>query len=399
MILKHHMTTKNLENGRSMVEMQGTLAIIGVLSIGGIVGYSYGMDKYRANQTINDVMLMGVDMITQLSQNRGIPTLSEWGTKTTAGYDFTVIPNPEDETQYGIQITGVPSSICKVVGDGLKQTVAVYVGNEDYTTNTETDPCDESDSNTMEFYFDTGIVETDGCKNDSDCGDGRYCDMDTGICFRGTAPEGAHGPCTTTNECCTAGYNPYHKHGSDCSTDTIANGMCYYGTCIAKGCTYDENKCTGKAEYCASPDDSCEEAFPNGKTGTCVEADFSKLDVAGKTYYVSHNTISWWDADAGCKALGSDGLVGVSDLVTGWAGKDDSSRHKFTALGAALQSHLGIDYYVWTSDDYDSCYAFVVSLRNGIIYYNLRTKHYANTFAVCRQGLFVRLLKRTLFFR
>ena len=43
-----------------MVEMLGVLAIIEVLSIGGIVGYSYGMDKYRANQNINDIMLMGV---------------------------------------------------------------------------------------------------------------------------------------------------------------------------------------------------------------------------------------------------------------------------------------------------------------------------------------------------
>ena len=148
------MQNNKLDSGRSMVEMLGTLAIIGVLSVGGIAGYSYGMDKYKANQTINDVMLMGVDMITQLSQNRGTPTLSaDWGTKTTAGYDFTVIPNPEDETQYGIQITGVPSSICKMVGDGLKQTVVVYVGNEDYNSDTETDPCDESDKNTMEFYF------------------------------------------------------------------------------------------------------------------------------------------------------------------------------------------------------------------------------------------------------
>ena len=176
---------KNYESGRSMVEMLGTLAIIGVLSIGGIAGYSYGMDKYRANQTMNDIMLMGVDIITQLSQNRGIPTLSEWGTKTTAGYDFTVIPNPEDETQYGIQITGVSSSICKQVGDGLKQTVAVYVGNEDYTTDTETDPCDESDSNTMEFYFEPIETAFGECKTDANCGEGRYCDKDTGICFRG----------------------------------------------------------------------------------------------------------------------------------------------------------------------------------------------------------------------
>ena len=174
---------KYFENGRSMTEMLGTLAIIGVLSVGAIGGYSYGMDKHKANQTINDIMLMGVDMITQTSQKRGVPTLTEWGTKTTAGYNFTVTSNPDNNTQYGIQITGIPSRICKMVGDGLQETVAVYVGNEDYSSGTETDPCDESDNNTMEFYFDTGIVESDGCKTDSDCGDGRYCDM--GLCFNG----------------------------------------------------------------------------------------------------------------------------------------------------------------------------------------------------------------------
>ena len=41
---------KKLESGRSMVEMLGVLAIIGVLSIGGIAGYTLSMRKHRANQ-------------------------------------------------------------------------------------------------------------------------------------------------------------------------------------------------------------------------------------------------------------------------------------------------------------------------------------------------------------
>ena len=43
------MTFKHFEAGRSMVEMLGVLAVVGVLSIGGIMGYSYGMNRYRAN--------------------------------------------------------------------------------------------------------------------------------------------------------------------------------------------------------------------------------------------------------------------------------------------------------------------------------------------------------------
>ena len=40
---------KKLESGRSMVEMLGVLAIIGVLSVGGIAGYSLSMRRHRAN--------------------------------------------------------------------------------------------------------------------------------------------------------------------------------------------------------------------------------------------------------------------------------------------------------------------------------------------------------------
>ena len=39
--------------GRSMVEMLGVLAIIGVLSVGGIAGYRIAMEKYKINEVIN----------------------------------------------------------------------------------------------------------------------------------------------------------------------------------------------------------------------------------------------------------------------------------------------------------------------------------------------------------
>ena len=41
------------QNGRSMIEMLGVLAIIGVLSVGGIAGYSKAMFKYRTNRTMD----------------------------------------------------------------------------------------------------------------------------------------------------------------------------------------------------------------------------------------------------------------------------------------------------------------------------------------------------------
>ena len=43
------MFNKKSQSGRSMVEMLGVLAIIGVLSIGGIAGYTLSMRRHRAN--------------------------------------------------------------------------------------------------------------------------------------------------------------------------------------------------------------------------------------------------------------------------------------------------------------------------------------------------------------
>ena len=40
--------------GRSMIEMLGVLAIIGVLSVGGIAGYSKAMEKYKINKAVED---------------------------------------------------------------------------------------------------------------------------------------------------------------------------------------------------------------------------------------------------------------------------------------------------------------------------------------------------------
>ena len=58
------------ENGRSMVEMLGVLAIIGVLSVGGIAGYSKAMNKYKINKT-NDQLSMLIANIRTLFSSQG----------------------------------------------------------------------------------------------------------------------------------------------------------------------------------------------------------------------------------------------------------------------------------------------------------------------------------------
>ena len=84
------------QQGRSMVEMLGVLAIIGVLSLGGIAGYRWGMDRYAANQILNELNINSAQlaMILQQHPDKKV-TLSLGGTYdeedpylATIGYPF-----------------------------------------------------------------------------------------------------------------------------------------------------------------------------------------------------------------------------------------------------------------------------------------------------------------------
>ncbi len=54
--------------GRSMIEMLGVLAIIAVLTVGGIAGYSKAMKKYQANKVVGEIIQVLVKW-KELSEN------------------------------------------------------------------------------------------------------------------------------------------------------------------------------------------------------------------------------------------------------------------------------------------------------------------------------------------
>ena len=56
------------ESGRSMIEMLGVLAIIGVLSVGGIAGYSKAMNKFKTNKVADQVSMIVTNIRTLYAQ-------------------------------------------------------------------------------------------------------------------------------------------------------------------------------------------------------------------------------------------------------------------------------------------------------------------------------------------
>ena len=74
---------KKNESGRSMVEMLGVLAIIGVLSIGGIAGYTLAMNRYRANEILDTAAKLAVVSMSKTGTTE--PTTTTLGLDSTVG--------------------------------------------------------------------------------------------------------------------------------------------------------------------------------------------------------------------------------------------------------------------------------------------------------------------------
>ena len=385
---------QNYESGRSMVEMLGTLAIIGVLSIGGIAGYSYGMDKHKANQTINDIMLIGIDITSQITQGK-IPILAkEWGGKSSVGYTMSIVPDANDKQLYGLQLQGVPPEICKMVGDALKNTTAVYVENADETV--QGDVCDVSDLNTMEFFFplSNDVVR---CTTSADCDENEVClnkvcapiepEMSVWEPEEGCQTNDSCGPCAYCNtdydyDRCVA-----YEYGKECTLDNGERGLCVHGNCVLDTeCTYDTNKCTGENEYCAVASlkagygDSwdCANPFMNNRTGTCVTAKFKPFIVDGQEYLMSTGVLNWSDANAACKAVNRQ-LISSDDLI----GNDNT----LTLLMKEIQSKSDSNYAaVWLNQAGQYCRfdGYVYGDRNRIETASSCYSYYDYKVTVCK---------------
>lgn len=118
----------NVQSGRSMVEMLGVLAVVGVLSIGGIMGYSYAVDKYRANQVLQDIRLIYQEMkypyATTQIMSGNLPNEIELATVSPYEYGLT-IPDLKDfgydtvtdttPNLISVNVLGVSETVCNIL--------------------------------------------------------------------------------------------------------------------------------------------------------------------------------------------------------------------------------------------------------------------------------------------
>ena len=112
---------KTNQNGRSMVEMLGVLAIVGVLSVAGIMGYTVAMRKYRANEIAQAVSMLAVAAKTDnggygITSDREYTDLLE-ATRDPAGVNKMTANVTSGKFNNTITVEVESSELCKAVAN------------------------------------------------------------------------------------------------------------------------------------------------------------------------------------------------------------------------------------------------------------------------------------------
>ena len=90
--------------GRSMIEMLGVLAIIAVLTVGGIAGYSKAMEKFKLNKIIGEYSMFLYNMMEHLDDLHRLAheTTQSSHSITEELYAMNIVPDiwSQESTQY-----------------------------------------------------------------------------------------------------------------------------------------------------------------------------------------------------------------------------------------------------------------------------------------------------------
>ena len=278
------MTEKN-ESGRSLVEMLGVLAVMGILTIGGIVGFNYAMNKQRANELLNEAYKRAAVVAMQFAIGKETASLTEFSSYSAfAGgtFDDNATISLNNYNQFKIPVKNLSSEVC--------QHIKTAVGK---TTPIRRIVCSTIQTGEGYFVFNQGLTASDI---------GQLCNPNTGL------------RCDTNQICTTSG--------------EVA------GTCVDKK---DSWECLTNTDCQNKPNTYCQLSMPNTitiKGGTCASLGGSSGDIYIEgfgTVEFSDDLMNWYSAKNWCQAKGKNlidirgtrlgcynaaGLISVDSSVT-----------------------------------------------------------------------------------
>ena len=299
-------TRKRTEDGRSMVEMLGVLAIIGVLSVAGVAGYKAAVRKTLANNLLNQASMRATDVATKIGSgnldslgndafdgNLGSGVTMSSAVKGPDGYtDYD-----ESDEQFTLTLEGLDEELCQQMqsmAGGSRSVVRAVL-------------CD-GDKAILTFNKDLSAnpvsSDFDGNKEGCESSGRKYCDNDTCIPATDECPTGGK------PECFPACQEGQQCIGGACAEVSACTDECSYfdvddGDFPSIGCTKNSDcdewcdKNSHKKCYCNIGDYSESSCYPSLE-GVCAPAR-TRSNIKGG-YIASYNGMSWWGAVNFCKA-------------------------------------------------------------------------------------------------
>ena len=232
--LKQFDAKTSIEQGRSMVEILGVLAVIGVLSACGIYGYIYAMKKYTANLLVQEAHLAYANQ-----QGRESTEETNWipvNFTPKCGYDMFTGKDEDGDTF--VLVEGIDKEMCQMLMQlGNNDMLSFYKQVELEETNVALVTQCPSEPLDIIFAFDGTRAPGKDCETGEECADfvGGYCNTDTGTCHD-----------------CPDGKEPNESQ-------TLCNPIC--DTETESECWLDERRwCCGGNTICGETADECVES-------------------------------------------------------------------------------------------------------------------------------------------
>ena len=271
---------KRSQNGRSMVEMLGVLAIVGVLSVGGVYGYGVAMKKHKANELLHQASMLATTISAQAMTNDGkLPqTITSFGNSNYGTFSPSTT-DALDGKGFSIEISNMDSAVCKQMekmAGGMVQGASC-----------------SGTTLTLTYYKNLATTEAEGEKSPTGGNSGTSDPLCKDV------------KCETGEECV----------GGNCIKSKTTDGSCAKNSDCDEWCVTNggDEKC-----YCAinasrtNKDSACWENF----TGQCAVATTQSGIKGG--YVASRDIINWWSAVNFCKAHDNKSLVSLADFgITG----------------------------------------------------------------------------------
>lgn len=311
------MTRKKInENGRTMTEILGILAIMGVLSVTALMGYNIAIIKYKTNQIINEVNNRGVVGLTQMISSAPL-NLSEFPATTSTGHLIAL--GSYTDTYFDIVVEDISQNICTEIAKNLSTAYTAFIND---TKLTDTDQCPETSAISFRFLKSGPFT----------------CPDTLGVC---------QAACDEDKAVITL-----KADGTVCKNSEDELGYCQSGICVPneKACLSNQD-CKEENTYCKmeNPQDCLKEA----DSGTCTpipavqkEASYNgyKWKFMGGAFNL--DIYNWWSGNNLCQAMGLT-LPLRSDL--GEATVTDSGETVYdTSELTKLFPGLG---WIWTSEE------------------------------------------------